>query len=389
MTAPKPGIQKDATLRNSMIRKRRVLHVYLSYEPQTFGGVERMVSTLCQSMATAVEHRLITTSTSDYHHVSQEACEVFAYRRWFSAASCPVSLSFWWQARHHLAWADLIHYHFPYPWGDLLAFWPQARKPTVVTYHSDIVKQRYLRRLYAPLMHAFLRRADVLVATSPPYAETSPVLARYRDKVSIVPIGLVDSGAPPSPSTVTALRDRVGAGFFLFVGVLRYYKGLTTLLEAVQGCDWPVVIAGDGPMMPTLRQICMDRQLDQVQFLERVTEEEKMALLSLCRAVVVPANARSEAFCITLVEGLRAGKPLISTEVGSGTSYVNQAGVTGEVVPPESPVALRAAMRRLVEEPTLAMRYGLQARQRFEALFTAERMADGYEAIYEQWLGGV
>ncbi len=107
-----------------------------------------------------------------------------------------------------------------------------------------------------------------------------------------------------------------------------------------------------------------------------------MALLSLCRAVVFPSSNRSEAFGITLVEGAMAGKPLISTELDTGTCYVNKAGETGIVIPPENVFALRAAMDRISGDVKLSEAMGRAARQRYESLFMGPRMGNDYAALY-------
>lgn len=144
--------------------------------------------------------------------------------------------------------ADLIHYHFPWPFMDLAHFLAGVDKPSVVTYHSDIVRQKYLLRLYKPLCHRFLHSVDAVVATSPNYLESSPMLGRYRDKTRVITYGLDKSTYPDSDQ---ALQDKwraeVGERFFLFVGVLRYYKGLHILLDAVANSDYPVVIVGAVP----------------------------------------------------------------------------------------------------------------------------------------------
>jgi glycosyltransferase involved in cell wall biosynthesis len=109
-----------------------------------------------------------------------------------------------------------------------------------------------------------------------------------------------------------------------------------------------------------------------------------MALFKVCRAVVFPSYLRSEAFGVTLLEGAICERPLISTEVGSGTSHVNVDQETGFVVPPGSAAALRAAMDTLHAQPELAATMGQAARRRYEALFTGEVMGDRYYEIYRE-----
>jgi len=119
-------------------------------------------------------------------------------------------------------------------------------------------------------------------------------------------------------------------------------------------------------------------------FVGALDEQDKAALLMLCYAVSFPSHLRSEAFGMSLLEGAMYGKPMISSEIGTGTTYVNVDGETGLVVPPSDPVALRAAMRTLWDNPELARAMGRRAEQRFEELFTAETMARNYTELYRE-----
>lgn len=80
------------------------------------------------------------------------------------------------------------------------------------------------------------------------------------------------------------------------------------------------------------------------------------------------------------------GKPMISCEIGTGTTYVNIDEETGLAVPPENPLALREAMRRLWEAPGEASGFGENAFARFQQLFTAERMCASTVQVYQNLL---
>ncbi len=279
--------------------------------------------------------------------------------------------------------ADLIHYHFPWPYMDLVHFATRMRKPTVVSYHSDIVKQKKLLKLYQPLMHRFLGGVDRIVAASPNYVATSPVLGRYRDKVSVIPFGL-DRGTYqlPSADRLAYWQTRFGGRFFLFVGALRYYKGLTFLLQAVRDTGMPVAIVGHGPLEAELHAEASRLGLSNVHFLGALPDEDKVALLNLCYAFVFPSHLRSEAFGISLLEAAMYGKPMISCEIGTGTTYINIANETGLVIPPEDSAALRQAMVALWGQPEWAAAMGRQAVFRFEELFSADAMVSAYAKLY-------
>jgi rhamnosyl/mannosyltransferase len=266
---------------------------------------------------------------------------------------------------------------------DMVHFATRVKKPTVVTYHSDIIRQNLLLKLYRPLKHKFLTSVDRIVATSPNYLETSNVLKRYADKVSVIPIGLDKATYPqPTPERLQYWRERLAPKFFLFVGLLRYYKGLHILIEAAQGTDYPIFIVGAGPIEEALKDQVAKLGLLNIHFLGQLSDEDKVALLSLCYCVVFPSHLRSEAFGVSLLEGAMYGKPMISSEIGTGTTFINIADETGLVVPPSDPIALRQAMRYLWENPEVAAEMGKRAEERYWQHFTAEQMVGSYVALY-------
>lgn len=103
-------------------------------------------------------------------------------------------------------------------------------------------------------------------------------------------------------------------------------------------------------------------------------------------AMVFPSHLRSEAFGISLLEGAMYGKPMISSEIGTGTSYINIHGETGLVVPPSQPAAFRQAMRWLWEHPQQAEEMGRNAEARYRQLFTAEEMGRRWSELYRELL---
>ena len=363
----------------------RILHVYRTYFPDSQGGIEELIRQIClYTKSRGIDNRLLALSANAEPRVLRHN-EVKVYRahRDIEVASCGMSLQAFAIHDRLAKWADLIHYHFPWPFGDLLHLTSRVRRPTVLTYHSDIVRQRALRLLYRPLMNRFLQTVDCIVGTSPNYFATSDVLRRFQDKVEIVPIGLNEHTYPEvSPDIRAEMRGKYGEGFFLFIGVLRYYKGLHILLDAVANAPFRVVIAGSGPTERELLDQARRLRLDNVYFTGYVSDEQKVALLSLCRGVVFPSYLRTEAFGVTLLEGAMYGKALISTEAGSGTSHVNIGGETGLVVAPGSAPALRQAMDRIHDCPEMADAMGRRARQRFDQLFTGDLMGERYDAIY-------
>jgi glycosyltransferase involved in cell wall biosynthesis len=367
----------------------RVLHFYKTYLPDSVGGIEQVIFQLCESGAQqGIEGQVLSLSADPKPLVMQLGQhEVHRAQLDIQVASTGFSWSVFKQFREMAAEADVVNYHFPWPFMDLVHFASHLDKPSVVTYHSDIIRQKYLLKLYRPLMNRFLASADRIVAASPNYLHTSDVLQQFQHKTRVITYGLNKAGYPqPDTERMNSWRQTLGDKFFLFVGVMRYYKGLHILLDALKDVNYPVVIVGAGPMELKLHAQAKALGLRNIHFLGRLGDEDKVALLQLSYAIVFPSHLRSEAFGISLLEGAMYGKPMISSEIGTGTSYINIHNETGLVVPPSNPLAFREAMRTLWENPVLAARMGEKAEARYRRLFTADEMGRKWTALYQELL---
>ncbi|MHB8621923.1 MAG: glycosyltransferase [Sulfuricaulis sp.] len=366
----------------------RVLHVYKTYFPDSYGGLEQTINQIClASNKYGVDNSIFTLSPKPYSIAKRPEANVHRYQLTVDIASCGFSLKGFYGFRKCSKSADVIHYHFPWPFADMLHLIHNSAKPSVVTYHSDIVRQKNLFRLYRPLMDHLFSSVHEIIATSQNYCETSDVLSRYREKVSVIPIGIDKASYPPaSQECLNKWKSRVGENFFLFVGVLRYYKALHVLLDAIKGAKHRTVIAGSGPVEADLKRQASDLGLRNVDFLGFIGEEDKIALLTLCRAVVSSANQRTEAFGISLLEGAMFGKPMISSEIGTGTSFINIDNKTGFVVPSDDPLALRCAMDKLHNNDVIASEMSKAAHDRYLLHFTGEKMGKSYVEIYNKLL---
>lgn len=369
------------------------LQVYRTYYPDPPGGLQEAIRQIALStQAQGVASSIFTLSPTPEPEELQrpEGC-VHRARSWAAPASCDIGA---WDAfrlyREQTALTDVIHFHYPWPFADVLL--PTgARRPSVMTYHSDIVRQRLLGVAYRPLMWRTLRRMDVIVATSPVYATTSSVLSdsSIRHKVRVIPLGIVEDSYPCNgdDEVLTRLGLKEGEPYFFFIGVLRYYKGLHTLVRAASQVGARIVIAGSGPERHALEQLADDVGARNVLFSGQVSDAEKVALIRHCRALVLPSHLRSEAFGMVLVEAAMFGRPLVSCEIGTGTSYVNSHEETGIVVPPEDVGALGDALRTLLADDKLANRMGVGARARYERWFSGPALGRAYADLYREIAG--
>ncbi|MDO6388163.1 glycosyltransferase [Uliginosibacterium sp. 31-12] len=366
----------------------KVLHIYRTYFPETQGGLQEAIRQiacgLSRAGATSSVFTLAKKPRPDVLRIDD--AEVFRARSVVDVSSCDIGspLSVLW-FRRLAARADILNFHYPWPFGDVLELLGNPGKPYVITYHSDIVRQRVAEAIYAPLRSHFVAGASSIITTSPAYARTSEYLSRTGRSVDVIPLSIDPSDIKPASDEVAQIwQRRFPEPFFFFVGVLRYYKGLEYLIEAARITGFNVVIAGDGPERDRLRYLAAG--LGNVHFLGRVSDEDKFALIQQCRAVVFPSHLRAEAFGVSLLEGAALGKAMISTEIGTGTSYVNVHAETGLVVPPANPEAFAVAMQNLIDNPEVAAQYGKAARERCVQKFDTTQVGRAYMKLYERVL---
>lgn len=370
----------------------KVLHVYRTYYPDSQGGGQEAIRQICLStQALGVENTIFTLAPNSVPKVIQRPeATVVRCRSWAAPASCDLGgvdaiMTF----RALVQQSDVVHYLFPWPYADILHNLA-PKKPSVLTYISDVVRQKWLNAAYAPLMWRTLKGMSAIVSNAPNYAQSSTVLSKsnIRSKLHQIPLGIIESShsIEPKNDILKRLNLDTGEPFVLFVGVFRYYKGLNTLIDACLHTKGRVVVVGEGPDGPQLKAKAEQLGLQNVTFAGYVSDIEKMALLKACRAFVLPSHLRSEAYGLVLVEASMCSKPMITCEIGTGTSYINLHNQTGLVVPPESPDALAQAMNALLVDTPMAERMGLAARRRYDAYFSGPAMGQGYVDVFNSVL---
>lgn len=368
-----------------------VLHVYRTYFPDPPGGLQEAIRQIALSTGIqGVSNTIFTLSPQpNPSDLFPPEGRVVRSRSWAAPASCDLGgVSAFTTFSRLAAEADVLHFLYPWPFADILYAVVRPDRPAVLTYISDVVRQRWLGLAYAPLMWRTLKQMRIIVANCPAYARTSPILSHpdIRNKVRVIPLGIEESSYPKEgdDSVFQRLGNNLDEPYFLFIGVLRYYKGIHFLLQAAKNLGAKIVVAGSGPEVENLKLLATEIEADNVIFAGQVTDAEKVALLRRCRALVLPSHLRSEAFGMVLVEAAMFGRPLISCEIGTGTSYVNDHEVTGFVVAPESPDKLRWAMKTLLDDEQLAVKMGIASRIRYDKLFSGPALGRAYADVFRE-----
>jgi len=302
--------------------------------------------------------------------------------------SMPLSLDFLRLFKNLSEEADIIDFHQPFPLGDLAFFLSKsgAKRNLIVHYHSDIVRQKILGFLAKPFIFDTLKKAKKIIVSNPNLIRNSPYLNKFKDRCLVIPFGvdLSEIERVFSEDTVRGIKEEYG-DFVLFHGRLNYYKGVQYLIQAVKDVGVNLVIIGEGKEEWFLKQKAGEFNIENKVFFLPAQEREKLInFYKACKVFVLPSILKSEAFGIVLLEAMACAKPVISTELGTGTSFVNENGVTGFVVPPKDSSALSRAIKEILENEELARQFGRNALKKINEEFSLRRMLDMLSSAYQE-----
>lgn len=375
----------------------RIVHIYKDYFP-VLGGIENHLRLLAESQAARGHDVTVVVAQLKDQKTKMEnvhGVRLVKLRRQLNVQSAPISAQFATRVRDETREADIAHLHAPYPIGEACNLWFGRAKKTIISWHSDIVRQKTLLRVYAPVLRRVVASADRIICTSEPYKQTSPWLTTAQDKCVVVPYGIqlarfeqltTEQRAKSNVFRADMLaRVRANDGLVLLcVGQLRHYKSFDTLIRALpQLPNVAMAIAGTGPYEAPWKAVAGDLGVsERVVFLGQTGQGDLPALYHGSDVFVLPSNSRAEAFGIVNIEAMACGLPVVTTDVGSGTSWVNVDGTTGFVVPPMNPDALANAINKL-RDPVVRRRMGEAGRARAHAEFTEDTMIERVEGIYQ------
>jgi len=381
-------------------RPLRVTMVNKYYSPPHLGGVETVVRTLSEGL---VEHAgarvraLVSNEGRERLEETVGGVEVVRLPRQLALSSAPVAAGMPGALRDEMRREgpdgpeppDVVNLHSPYPWGELSFLQAGLDLPSVVLYHSDIVRQQLLLTAYRPFLERFLDRVDLIVTSSPNIVRSSEFLAPRAEKCRVVPFGLPAQRLAATPAVLRRAAElraaHAGRKIVLFVGRLVYYKGVDVLVRAMADVDADLVLIGRGPLEAELREFAHASGIAaRLTCLAPLDDDELAAWYRAADVFCLPSVARSEAFGLVQIEAHAAGTPVVSTDLPTGVPYANPDGVTGLTVSPGDAGALAGALGRLLGDDELRARLGRQAQARALREFTVPRMVAGTLAVYAE-----
>lgn len=373
----------------------RILQLSKFYPP-VLGGIETVAWELSEGLARLGVRCDVLCSAqtgsgaADSPSASYDVVRASALGRVLSTSLAPTMPL---HLRRMVQRADVLHVHMPDPMAAAAVWLVRPRRPIVVHWHSDVIRQRRALRAYEPLQRWLLARAAAIVATSPPYAESSEPLRPFRDKISVIPIGISDHrGAACSQQAAELKRRFRGRRLVFALGRMTYYKGFDVLVQAAEQLpeDCAVLIGGEGELLERLRADVARRGLaGKVHLPGHIPDDELPSHFEACDIFCMASTVRAEAYGVAMLEAMVMGKPVVAMDIdGSGVPWVNRHLETGLNVPPGDAHALASALNRLLTDETLRQRLGAAARDRYEAEFGADRMTQSLLALYRRISAG-
>lgn len=371
----------------------RVLQLSKFYPP-VMGGIESVAWELTEGLNLAGVRTDVLCSNQALRSKREQTAAGYTVQRsgswgqWLSTSLAPVMPA---HLARMLAQADLVHVHMPDPMAAAAVWAVRPRVPVVVHWHSDVIRQRRALKAYEPLQRWLLRRADAIIATSPPYAEASAPLQPWRDKVAVIPIGISDNRKSACSDKAAALHQRFRGRRIVFaLGRMTYYKGFDVLIDAAATLpdDCAVLVGGDGELLQHYRSQVASRGLaGKVHFLGHINDADLASHFEACDIFCMSSTVRAEAYGVAILEAMVMGRPIVATDiVGSGVPWVNEHGVTGLNVPAGDPGALAGALRGLLQDAPWRQRLGAAARARYERDFQAANMTHRTLDLYRRLL---
>lgn len=360
------------------------------FYPPVLGGIESVSYELVEGLnAIGIPTDVLCANIEN--HTVRETHEggysVVRAASWVKLLSTSIAPSLIHELRMVSSSYDIVHIQLPNPMANLALWFARPRARIVLHWQSDIINQPRTLQLYAPLQNWLLRRADAIIATSEAYANSSPWLRAFEKKVRVIPLGMRD---PEFDDIAASKIRRVHAGKKLVfsLGRMTYYKGFNVLIDAVPHLpdDFVVVVGGGGELLEGYRALVAERGLtERIRFVGPLGNKEAKAYMRACDVFCLPSTVRTEAFGMVLLEAMAAQRPIVATFIaGSGVPWVAMDGVTGNNAAVDNPLSLAQALQKTLDSPSGMAKFGAAARERFETLFSAERMISDIAALYEE-----
>lgn len=373
------------------MKKIKVLQVNKLYYPEV-GGIEKTLQHIAEGLKNTTDLEVLVCQKKGRGKAENvNGVKVYRAGSLGVISSVPISFPFLWKLRKMSKNQDIVHFHMPFPLGDLGCLLSGYKGKVVAYWHSDVVKQKKWMIFYRPVMEAFLKRADVILLGAMGIARGSLYLQPYLHKCRVVPFavneGILQAGGAYLKKNGYK-RQRNGL-HLLFVGRLVYYKGVQVLLNAMELLpeDVTLTVIGRGVLEEELKQQCLEKGMEnRIKFLGEVSDETLQQCYQEADVFVLPSTERSEAFGLVQLEAMAYGLPVINTNLKSGVPEVSVHGQTGLTVEPEDVQGLAEAVKWMQEHREERLKMAENARKRVEENYTEKVMLEKLMEVYQDLL---
>ena len=361
----------------------KILHVVKTYIPFTKGGIEEVIRLFSieyikhgHEVSVFACYDPKSNSNKGVIKINVESVDCIFFPFLVNFLSSPFSKGMIDYYNEVNEMYDIVIFHAPWPQIDLMI--KNRKNPkNVVFYHADALSNfafGYAEKIYNKINSFSLRKADSIIVTSDNYKKSSPYLKKFLSKTSSFPLAL--NSNHPSINNETMFEFEVlfeKDSFVLFLGALREYKGIDFLIDCARKTNRIIVVAGGGKNLETYKVKASG--IKNLFFLGFVSEHQKSWLLDNCYLLILPSINRGEAFGVVILEALVRGKPVISTELKTGTSFVNLNGITGYVIEPYDIQGMVSKIDSLFDDEKLYLSMSRQAVQRVNDFFDIDKIA--------------
>jgi len=371
----------------------KVLQLGKAYPPVNLGGVESTIELITEGLHQKDVTCDVLGVNGEFSSVKEIRPKGIIYRSALikKAFSTLFSIDLIFRLFKIHKQYDIIHLHHPDPMCAIALWLTNPHCKIVLHWHSDILKQKTLLKLFMPIQTWLLERADIIIATSPNYAESSIYLMPFLYKVEIVPIGIDKSKLSYDDKIIEQIDKKYHSKKkLLAIGRMTYYKGYEYLIDSLRVLDdsYILFIIGNGELEATFKTKVHALGLEgKVVFLGKVNDIERNSYLKKCDVFVLSSIFKTEAFAIVQVEAMAFGKPVVSTIIdGSGVDWVNKNMASGLTVSTRNHNSIALAINKIMGDKSLYNLLSKGAIERFNEEFTQEIMAQRIINIYKKVL---
>jgi glycosyltransferase involved in cell wall biosynthesis len=365
----------------------KVLHIG-KYYPPFFGGIEKvnfdivegLNSLGCETDVLCFNHEEGQTHECDKYKVTR--CKTN-----LKFSSAPISFQLFRKLRQIHPQYDIIHLHLPNPIASIALQTSGYKGNIVIHWHSDVVKQHVLKKLYNPFQKAILRKANTIIVTSRKYLEASEDLAPFQLKCSVIPIGIDRKDFQINDDFNKKLNlETAGKNVVFALGRLVYYKGFQLLIEAANSLpdETLIFIGGEGELNHKLQeQITANKLEKKVKLIGKIPLDQISSYYQRADVFCLSSCERSEAFGVVLLEAMSFGCPIVCFDIpGSGVPWVAKDGYNATVVADINAAKLAHAIKDILDNKLKKNVYSDNSQKRFNSVFQKDLMVESILKVY-------